>query len=347
MQETLKSDLNESLFYLLNFFEPLKNKTVTITGLGFMGSWLVRALTWLNDNHEFKIKIYVITKHIEKANIIVEAGSRKEDTVVIEEAEMEIEAQYLRFKEITGKDPDYFECHAVISQNFFIALRNVAKKYGLFYENVVFDQEFEKENIKNLILTLTNIHDSLNEGEYFDIQNELTDSIKEHINSSIEVFKKYNLDIISVNAIISQEEKHGKKAFSFEFTLNIANLDTVVVKQKDKDLYSAVDIAVDRVSKVLRRHHDKIAAHKATKLTEVVATEIQDQIALELEKFEDEITPVRLTSYKPMDIEEALDELKESDAQFKVFYDKDDVMRVLYKSSIQGKFGKKKKKLLL
>ena len=168
---------------------------------------------------------------------------------------------------------------------------------------------------------------------------DLTDSIKEHINSSIEVFKKYNLDIISVNAIISQEEKHGKKAFSFEFTLNIAHLDTVVVKQKDKDLYAAIDISVDRVSKVLRRHHDKIAAHKATKLTEVVATEIQDQIALELEKFEDEITPVRLTSYKPMDIEEALEELKASDAQFKVFYDKDDVMRVLYKSSIQGKFG--------
>ncbi len=168
---------------------------------------------------------------------------------------------------------------------------------------------------------------------------DLTDSIKDYINSSVEVFKKYNLDIISVNAIIAQDEKHGKKAFSFEFTLNVAHLDTIVVKQKDKDLYAAIDIAVDRVSKVLRRHHDKIAAHKATKLTEVVATEIQDQIALELEKFEEEITPVRLTSYKPMDIEEALEELKASDAQFKVFYDKDDVMRVLYKSSIQGKFG--------
>ena len=168
---------------------------------------------------------------------------------------------------------------------------------------------------------------------------DLTDAIKDYVNSSVEVFKKYNLDIISVNSIISQDEKHGKKAFSFEFTLNIAHLDTVVVKQKDKDLYAAIDIAVDRVSKVLRRHHDKVAAHKATKLTEVVSTEIQDQIALELEKFEDEITPVRLTSYKPMDIEEALDELKASDAQFKVFYDKDDVMRVLYKSSISGKFG--------
>ena len=96
---------------------------------------------------------------------------------------------------------------------------------------------------------------------------ELTDPIKDFINNSIEVFGKYNLDIISVNSIISQEEKHGKKAFSFEFTLNIANLDTVVVKQKDKDLYTAIDIAVDRVSKVLRRHHDKITAHKAQKLT--------------------------------------------------------------------------------
>ena len=167
----------------------------------------------------------------------------------------------------------------------------------------------------------------------------LTDAIKDYVNSSIEVFKKYNLDIISVNSIIDQDEKLGKKAFTFEFTINIAHLDTIVVKQKDKDLYAAIDIAVDRVSKVLRRHHDKIAAHKATKLSEVEANEIQDKIALELEKFEEEISPVRLTSYKPIDIEEALDELKASDAVFKVFYDKDNNMRVLYKSSIPGKFG--------
>ena len=168
---------------------------------------------------------------------------------------------------------------------------------------------------------------------------ELTEPIKEYINSSVEIFKKYSLDIISVNSIISQEEKHGKKAFSFEFTLNIAHLDTVVVKQKDKDLYTAIDIAVDRVSKVLRRHHDKISAHKATKLTEVVAAEIEDQVALELEKFEDEVSPIRLTSYKPMDIEEALKDLKDSDAAFKVFYDKDDNMRVLYKRSEEGQYG--------
>lgn len=39
--------------------------------------------------------------------------------------------------------------------------------------------KISKENIKRLILTLTEIHDSLNDGEYFDVQNELTDSAKE------------------------------------------------------------------------------------------------------------------------------------------------------------------------
>ncbi len=168
---------------------------------------------------------------------------------------------------------------------------------------------------------------------------ELTDPIKEYINSSVEIFKKYNLDIISVNSIISKEEKNTKPQFVFEFTLNVAHLDTIVVKQKDRDLYAAIDIAVDRVSKVLRRHHDKVSGHKATKLTEVEASIAEDEIANELDRLDNEIIPVRLTSYKPIDIEEALNELKESEAVFKVFYDKDDNMRVLYKTNTQGKFG--------
>ncbi|QKF82075.1 ribosomal subunit interface protein [Halarcobacter ebronensis] len=168
---------------------------------------------------------------------------------------------------------------------------------------------------------------------------ELTEPIKDYVNSSIEIFKKYNLDIISVGAIISQEEKNGRKAFTFEFTLNIAHLDTVVVKQKDKDLYSAIDIAVDRVSKVLRRHHDKITGHKATKLSEVEANEIEDEVAAQLEKFENEIIPVKMASYKPIDIEEALNALKSGDDVFKVFYDKDHNLRVLYKTKEQGIFG--------
>lgn len=74
-----------------------------------------------------------------------EIRNRKVDTINIRECEIEISAQLKRFIEITGKSPDYFECHAVFSNHFFTALKNVAKKYNLFYENPIFDKEWEKE----------------------------------------------------------------------------------------------------------------------------------------------------------------------------------------------------------
>jgi putative sigma-54 modulation protein len=167
----------------------------------------------------------------------------------------------------------------------------------------------------------------------------LTENLKEHIENTIDVFKKYNLDIISVNAIISQEQKNGKNLITFEYVLNVAHQDTIVVKQKDKDIHNAIDIATDRVCKVLRRHADKIKAHDATKLTEVAISEEEDLIAKELEKLENEIVPVKLKSYKPMDIEGALNELKDDGGVFKVFYDMDDNLRVLYKLKDGSQFG--------
>lgn len=169
-------------------------------------------------------------------------------------------------------------------------------------------------------------------------QVKLTDDLKLHVESTIETFKKYNLDIISVNAIISKEEKHGKNLITFEYVLNVANIDTVVVKQKDKDLHAAIDIATDRVNKILRRHADKIKAHDATKLSDIAIAEEEDSIANELEKLDTEIVPMKLDSYKPIEIEEALNDLKSSDSVFKVFYDMDDNFRVLYKMK-DGHFG--------
>ena len=58
----------------------------------------------------------------------------------------------------------------------------------------------------------------------------------------------------------------------------------------------------------------------------------------ELEKLDTEIVPMRLESYKPTEIEEALNDLKASDDVFKVFYDMDDNFRVLYKMK-DGHFG--------
>ena len=55
----------------------------------------------------------------------------KEDFVVLEEVLMEVEAQYLRLVELTGKKPYMVEAHAVPSANFNKALNLVGQKYGL------------------------------------------------------------------------------------------------------------------------------------------------------------------------------------------------------------------------
>lgn len=74
-----------------------------------------------------------------------EIRARKIDTINQKECEIEILAQLNKFREITGKDPDYFECHAVMSDNFIKALKAVALKEGLFYENATFDKEWEEK----------------------------------------------------------------------------------------------------------------------------------------------------------------------------------------------------------
>ena len=55
----------------------------------------------------------------------------KEDFVVLEEVVMEVEAQYLRLVELTGRKPFMVEAHAVPSNNFNKALAIVGQKHGL------------------------------------------------------------------------------------------------------------------------------------------------------------------------------------------------------------------------
>ena len=53
------------------------------------------------------------------------------DIVNLDEVILEIEAQYHRFRELTGEEPHYFEGHAVASPNLMKGLRIVAEKYHL------------------------------------------------------------------------------------------------------------------------------------------------------------------------------------------------------------------------
>jgi len=167
-------------------------------------------------------------------------------------------------------------------------------------------------------------------------QFKLTEPIKDYIEKAFESLGKYGLDIISSNLTISADEKAGRKGFVVDLSLNLAKKNTIVIRQKDKDLYAAIDVIVERASKVLRREHDKAITTKNKDELKAQATGVADDSKNSVEF--DEIVPMELDIYKPFEIDEALEKLKASDAMFLVFNDMDAKMRVLYKRS-DGKFG--------
>jgi len=154
---------------------------------------------------------------------------------------------------------------------------------------------------------------------------DVTDGMKSAINAVVEDIKKYNLDIISVKVVV---EENKKKEVKVEFNVIVANKGSVVISQSDKDFYRAVEFAKDRLEKKLRRYHDKIVSHRVKE--EIPAVVVDSEL--------DEIVPVDLMAEKPMTVDEAVAEFKQTNEVFMVFKDVGGDTRVLYRRK-DGKFG--------
>ena len=87
----------------------------------------------------------------------------------------------------------------------------------------------------------------------------LQSSTREHIQVAIDSFTKYSLDITSVNVHLKAE----KKGVSIEFDIHVAHAQPVIISQTDDNLDAAIDLAIDRATKALRRLHDKVVSHQS------------------------------------------------------------------------------------
>ena len=165
---------------------------------------------------------------------------------------------------------------------------------------------------------------------------ELTEPIKAYADAAIDSLEKYHLDIISASTVISANEKNGKKGFVTEFIINLKDKNTIVITQVDKDVYAAMDLAIERVRKSLRRHADKIKDHKIMSFRDLGE---EAEAVSELSAEEVEIVPMDLELHKPIDFDEAIEALQaEKKRQFIVFNDNEGMMRVMYKRA-DGRFG--------
>ena len=165
---------------------------------------------------------------------------------------------------------------------------------------------------------------------------ELTEAIKAYMNTSIETLNKYNMDIISVNVVATSQNRKGKESMMVEFAIHLSHKNSIIIKQRDGDLYAAIDLAIERAKKAMRRMHDRDTSHQKTGLNEAKSESVDIQDAAEA--LEDEIVPISLDLYKPREVEDVLQDLKDSDKIFEIFIDNEDKTRVLYKRN-DGRFG--------
>lgn len=92
---------------------------------------------------------------------------------------------------------------------------------------------------------------------------------KAHIESAVESFRKFSLDITTVNVNLRKE----KKGVLVEFDIHVAHSQPVVINQEDDDLDTAIDLAIDRATKSLRRLHDKVISHKTSSIKDIEVVE--------------------------------------------------------------------------
>jgi len=93
----------------------------------------------------------------------------------------------------------------------------------------------------------------------------LNANTKAHIEAAIEAFKKYNLDITTVNVMVGTE----KKGVNVEFDIHIAHAQPVVISQSDDVLDAAIDLAIDRATKALRRLHTKVTDNQKSSIKDL------------------------------------------------------------------------------
>ncbi len=102
----------------------------------------------------------------------------------------------------------------------------------------------------------------------------LTSHLNDHIAAAIENFKRYHLDITTVNVNI----KKVKNDVEVEFDIHVGHAQPVIITDSDKNVDVAIDLAIDRANKALGRLHDKMKDHNATSLRniELLETETAD-----------------------------------------------------------------------
>lgn len=168
----------------------------------------------------------------------------------------------------------------------------------------------------------------------------ITDAINEYVTRRVESLHLDYPKIIEAHAILSVE----KYRQSAEIVLICSNHITIEASEETNDLYAAVDAAVDKIARQMRKYKTRLMRQHRPRRDVV---EHLDEHLLSADGFDDENEPAMEPTVvqterfplKPMFVDEAVLQMEMSNRQFLVFQNaRSERVNVLYRRK-NGHFG--------
>lgn len=162
-----------------------------------------------------------------------------------------------------------------------------------------------------------------------------SDHLRRYAENRLARFKKYLEEPVEIHLVLSIQK--------FRHTADVtvaANGMKIKAQEETGDLYSAIDMVVDKLEKQIKRHKEKLKEHKTeNKGKGKKATSPTHEEVEEAGEETPQIIKTERMVAKPMDIEEASLQLRLSKDDFLVFTNaKTRVINVLYRRK-DGNFG--------
>lgn len=142
---------------------------------------------------------------------------------------------------------------------------------------------------------------------------ELTDALKNHVESKVTKIKKYIDNAIVVHVVLTVE----KYRHIAEVTLQVDG-QTIKGVEETGDMYSSIDKVMSKIDRQAKKHKEIISKHNHQINKEMGQEDIVSSSTLDVKKAAHLVTTKKLTT-KPMSVEEAVMQMNLISNDFMVF----------------------------
>ncbi|MGA7672176.1 MAG: ribosome-associated translation inhibitor RaiA [Nitrolancea sp.] len=176
----------------------------------------------------------------------------------------------------------------------------------------------------------------------------LTDSLEEYIQRRLQKLDKVNENVIDAKLEV-RTERNRSGGEQHVAQLTIATKNSILrSEEKNHDLHTAIDLAVDRMARQIRRFHDKkVFSRRRKKATqpdpaellplgadgEIAGSDDDDEVSIE------DLVRRKRFKIQPMNEDEAIEQMELLGHDFFVFFNPDEAqVNVLYRRR-DGRYG--------